>query len=109
MRPRLSAGGKGEVPACISACPEEVQAIGPRREVVEMARTLAEQRNGYLYGLEENGGTQTIYLSPVPFDVLNRAVEKGPGRPHMAVVEDSMTNANNRAKARNNFCRTFRA
>jgi hypothetical protein len=52
-----------------------------------------------LYGLEENGGTQTIYFSPVPFDVLNRAVEKGPGRPHMAVVENSMAKANNWAKA----------
>jgi Fe-S-cluster-containing dehydrogenase component len=90
---------KGESPACIEECPEEVQTIGPRREIVEKALALAKQHNGYLYGLEENGGTQTIYFSPVPFDVLNRAVEKGPGRPHLAAVEDSMAQANNWAKS----------
>lgn len=90
---------KGETPACIEACPEEVQTIGPRDEIIKRALSLAEQYNGYLYGLEENGGTQTIYVSPVPFEVLNRAIAKGPGRPHLAPVEDSMARANNWAKA----------
>jgi Fe-S-cluster-containing dehydrogenase component len=90
---------QGEQPACIDACPEQVQTIGPRREIVETALALAKQRNGYLYGLEENGGTQTIYLSPVPFELLNRSIEKGPGRPHLAAVEDSMSQANNLAKS----------
>jgi Fe-S-cluster-containing dehydrogenase component len=90
---------KGETPACIEACPEEVQTIGPRRKIVEMAHALVKERGGYLYGLEENGGTQTIYFSPVPFEILNRAIEKGPGQPHMTAVEDSMAKANNWAKA----------
>jgi Fe-S-cluster-containing dehydrogenase component len=89
----------GKTPACIEACPEEVQTIGPRDEIIKQARSLAKQYDGYLYGLEENGGTQTIYVSPVPFEVLNRAVAKGPGRPHLAPVEDSMARANNWAKA----------
>ena len=63
----------GETPACIEVCPENVQTIGPRNEIIKLARSLAKQQNGTLYGLEENGGTQTIYVSPIPFDVLNQA------------------------------------
>jgi Fe-S-cluster-containing dehydrogenase component len=84
----------GELPACIEVCPENVQTIGPRREIVAQARQLADRIGGYIYGAEENGGTNTIYVSPVPFDVLNGAVEKGPGRPHFASVEDAMADAN---------------
>lgn len=80
----------GEVPACIEVCPENVQTIGPRDEIVAEARRLAEETGGYLYGLEENGGTNTIYLSPVPFADLDAAIEKGPGRPHLRPVEDVM-------------------
>lgn len=80
---------KGEVPACIEACPEDVQQIGPRDEIVEKA--LQMEREGMnLYGLRENGGTNTIYVSPVPFDQLNKAVDKGPGKPHMKPVDDVM-------------------
>ena len=31
-------------------------------------RGIAEEMNGYMYGETENGGTHTIYVSPVPFD-----------------------------------------
>ena len=83
---------KGEQPACITACPEDVQKIGPRSEMIAYAKELAQSMNGYLYGLDENGGTNTIYVSPVPFDKINKAVEKGKGKPHLAPVENSMTN-----------------
>jgi Fe-S-cluster-containing dehydrogenase component len=84
----------GELPACVEVCPENVQTIGPRREVLAAARALAAETGGHLYGAEENGGTNTIYLSPVPFEVLNRAVAKGPGRPHLKAVDDAMADAN---------------
>ncbi|GAB6037329.1 hypothetical protein JCM15519_18880 [Fundidesulfovibrio butyratiphilus] len=90
---------KGEKPACIEACPNSVQTIGPRREIVAMAKRLAAETGGYLYGLEENGGTNTIYLSPVPFETLNKAVEKGPGKPHLAKVADVMATSNHLAWA----------
>lgn len=90
---------KGELPACIEACPEDVQQIGPRREIVEKAHRLAEETNGFIYGETENGGTNTIYVSPVPFEVLNRAIDKGPGSPHLDPVPDAMTSANNMALA----------
>jgi len=90
---------KGELPACISACPEDVQTIGPRREIVAKAKTLAKEMNGFIYGLNENGGTNTIYVSPVPFELLNKGVEKGKGKPHMAPVEDVMKDETNLATA----------
>lgn len=90
---------EGDLPACIEVCPEDVQKIGPRPEIVEKAQQLAKATNGYIYGETENGGTNTIYVSPVPFDVLNRAIDKGPGSPHLAPAPDAMASANNMAMA----------
>jgi Fe-S-cluster-containing dehydrogenase component len=84
----------GQLPACIEACPEGVQQIGPREEMIGKAHALAEKMNGYIYGETENGGTNTIYVSPVPFNELNQAVEKGKGRPHLQRVADKMAQAN---------------
>ncbi|WP_319543308.1 4Fe-4S dicluster domain-containing protein [uncultured Pseudodesulfovibrio sp.] len=90
---------KGEIPACISACPEDVQTIGPRRDIIAKAKRLAKEMNGFIYGLNENGGTNTLYVSPVPFELLNKGVEKGKGKPHMAQVEDIMKDETNLATA----------
>lgn len=101
---------KGELPACISACPEGVQTIGPRKEIVAQAKALARKMNGFIYGLEENGGTNTLYVSPVPFDRINKAIDKhpknkpvgkglGPGKPHMGPVKDVMADETNLAAA----------
>jgi len=90
---------KGELPACIEVCPEKVQKIGPRDEIVKEAHAIAKQINGYIYGEKENGGTNTIYVSPVPFDKLNVAVGKGPGKPGLQPVKDSMAHADNLTKA----------
>jgi len=90
---------KGELPACIDICPEKVQKIGPRHEIVKEAHAIAKEIGGYIYGEHENGGTNTIYVSPVPFDLLNKAIEKGPGKPHLKPVENAMADADNLAKA----------
>jgi Fe-S-cluster-containing dehydrogenase component len=79
---------EGELPACIEACPEDVQTIGPREKIIKKAHTLAKKINGYIYGEIENGGTNTIY-----------AIEKGKGRPHLKPVKDTMAQANNLAAA----------
>ena len=89
----------GDLPACIEACPEDVQQIGPRPEIVAKAHQLASSMDGFIYGETENGGTNTIYVSPVPFDVLNQAVDQGPGAPHLASAPDAMASANNMALA----------
>lgn len=90
---------KGELPACIEACPEDVQSIGPRDEMIKKAYALAKESNGYVYGAEENGGTNTMYVSPVPFKELNKAIVKGKGKPHFELVSDTMADANNLAAA----------
>lgn len=90
---------KGELPACIEICPTGVQKIGLRDEMVGEAREIASEINGYIYGETENGGTNTIYVSPVPFEILNRVIEKGQGRPHFDPVPDLMAHTDNLAKA----------
>jgi Fe-S-cluster-containing dehydrogenase component len=90
---------QGELPACIEQCPEDVQTIGPRDEIIKQAHDIVKESGGYIYGETENGGTNTIYVSPVPFEALNVAIQKGPGRPHFDAVEDSMAHADNLAKA----------
>ena len=90
---------KGELPACIEVCPEDVQTIGPRDEILKEAHLLAKEMNGYIYGEKENGGTNTFYVSPVPFETLNESVDTGKGMPHLKPVEDSMADANNIAAA----------
>jgi Fe-S-cluster-containing dehydrogenase component len=89
----------GETPACIAACPEGVQTIGPRDEIIARAHAIAREINGYVYGETENGSTNTIYVSPVPFEELNRAIEQGAGKPHFKKVADAMAEANNLAAA----------
>lgn len=86
---------RGVKPACIEACPTGVQQIGPRRDILSLAHELADQTGGYIYGEVENGGTNTIYVSPVPFEDLDSAVERGPGRPHLSAAANAMDKAEN--------------
>jgi len=58
---------KGELPACIDVCPEKVQKIGPRDEIIKEAHAIAKEIKGYIYGEKKTGETNTIYVSPVPF------------------------------------------
>ena len=81
---------QGEIPACIEACPENVQTIGPRSEIVTLAHNLAREIDGFIYGETENGGTNTIYVSPVPFTEIDQAIQKGPGRPGFQPVKNAM-------------------
>jgi hypothetical protein len=90
---------EGELPACIEVCPEDVQTIGPRDAIITQAHEIAEETDGYIYGEKENGGTNTIYVSPVPFEKLNKAIEKGKGMPYLKPVNDTMADANNLAAA----------
>jgi formate dehydrogenase iron-sulfur subunit len=90
---------KGQKPACIEACPFEVQEIGPRSEVVAKAHALARNMDGYIYGETENGGTNSLYVSPVPFDILDAAVTTGPGKPDLAKAPDMMADETHMAYA----------
>jgi Fe-S-cluster-containing dehydrogenase component len=80
----------GKDPACVAACPQGVQTIGPRSRIVAAAHALAKETGGFVYGETENGGTNTLYVSPVPFAALDAALQKGPGRPGLAKTADVM-------------------
>ncbi|MFP4111199.1 MAG: 4Fe-4S dicluster domain-containing protein [Desulfonatronovibrio sp.] len=90
---------QGELPACIEVCPMQLQTIGPRKEILRQARELAEDIDGYIYGAEENGGTNTFYVSPVPFEVLKANITTGPGQPHLEEVENIMSGSEFLTKA----------
>lgn len=86
----------GKMPACIEECPFEVQTIGPREEIVAEAHRRADEIGGFIYGETENGGTNTLYVSPVPFDLLAEAwskdgqIDQKQGRPDLAAHPDKM-------------------
>jgi len=90
---------KGQKPACVESCPYEVQEIGPRAEIVAKAHALARSMNGYIYGETENGGTNSLYVSPVPFDILDAAITTGPGKPDLDKAPDMMADETNMAYA----------
>jgi Fe-S-cluster-containing dehydrogenase component len=90
---------EGKTPACIAACPRQAMAIGPRAEILARAEALARRIGGHLYGKNENGGTGTFYVSPVPFADLDTAIGKGPGRPGLAPAVRKMAASDGLGKA----------
>lgn len=72
---------KGEIPACVEACPTEALLFGTRRELIEEARTRIythpDRYVHHLYGENEVGGTSVMYLSAVPFEQLGFRADLG--------------------------------
>ena len=81
------------LPLCMDACPRNAMIIGLRDDIFREAERRASAMKGFIYGAKENGGTGTLYVSPVPFETLNRAIEKGPGRPHLNPVPRRLADA----------------
>ena len=61
-------------PFCMESCPKGAMKIGKRVEIFAEAQKLKKQYNGHLYGMKENGGTSTVYVSRVPFEQINKAI-----------------------------------
>ncbi|HBY63966.1 MAG TPA: hydrogenase 2 operon protein HybA [Solibacterales bacterium] len=71
-RTRLDEGKK---PACVTVCPRAAVLHGKREELLATARKrIAEHPGKYfenrIYGETEGGGTQTLYISHVPFQAI---------------------------------------
>jgi formate dehydrogenase iron-sulfur subunit len=64
---RLKVGLK---PACVQSCPTEALKFGDREEIVEEAKRRAAEVKGYLYGVEEAGGTGVIMVLTAPPEEL---------------------------------------
>jgi len=65
--------GRGEVPACVEACPAEATVAGSRSELLAEAHRRINEEGGYfphVYGAREVGGTSVLFLSPVSFAEL---------------------------------------
>jgi formate dehydrogenase iron-sulfur subunit len=66
--------GEGQQPACAVTCPTGAIHFGKYEDMLaEAHRRINEQPNKYVqhvYGEQENGGTATLYISPVPFEEL---------------------------------------
>ncbi|MDR1604054.1 MAG: 4Fe-4S dicluster domain-containing protein [Gracilibacteraceae bacterium] len=71
--PRLASG---KLPGCVSQCPEKALIFGKRSELLKIARErIAESPEKYvnhIYGEHEVGGTNWLYLSPVPHALLDQ-------------------------------------
>jgi Fe-S-cluster-containing dehydrogenase component len=72
-----------QLPGCVEACPREALLIGSRKAIEKIAESRAAKMNGYIYGKTQNGGTSTLYVSPVPFEEINKTMTKKPGQPDM--------------------------
>lgn len=72
---------RGEVPACVEACPVEATISGTRGELLaEAHRRIAADPDKYydhVYGEHEVGGTSVLFLSPLPFEQLGFRTDVG--------------------------------
>jgi Fe-S-cluster-containing dehydrogenase component len=93
---RIVKGGK---PACVEACPRNAVVFDTKEEIYAEAEKRAAIMKGYIYGMKENGGTSTVYVSPVPFEDINSAIKKSDGKPHMGEVKSNMKKSEGMAKA----------
>lgn len=62
----------GRTPACMEACPKKAMLIGPRDQIHAEAEKRAAALGGHIFGRQENGGTSTLYVSPVAFKELEQ-------------------------------------
>ncbi len=103
MMPKYAGGGvmykcdlcddrvrEGKVPACVLACEERLKEktalfFGDRRTIFGQARERASAEGLHIYGDVQNGGTSTLYLSRVPFDVIDEKLKEQREKFRMAV------------------------
>jgi Fe-S-cluster-containing dehydrogenase component len=76
--PRMA---EGKIPACVEGCRSRLKddaplTFGPRKDMLSLARLRARDIGGYVYGDNENGGTGTFYVSPVPFDKIEAQLRR---------------------------------
>lgn len=65
---------ENKTPLCIENCPKQAMQIGRRDAIYNQALQLKEKYNGDIYGMSENSGTSTIYVSKVPFADIDKAL-----------------------------------
>jgi len=64
---------KGQLPACVEACPVQASISGSREEILDEAQRRIFNDSKYvkhIYGSDEAGGTSVFFISDVPFEKL---------------------------------------
>ena len=73
--PRIA---NGQLPGCVEACPKDALTFGKRSELLKIAHERILNNPGmyvdHIYGENEMGGTNWLYLSPVPHKELGQPV-----------------------------------
>lgn len=76
--PRLA---EGKLPGCVEACPKEALTIGPRQDIIKIARErirmYPERYVDHIYGENEMGGTSWMYISGEPFSSIGLREDLG--------------------------------
>jgi hypothetical protein len=72
---------RGEIPACVEACPKEALTYGKREDLINIARErirkYPDRYIDHIYGENEMGGTSWLYLSGVPFHEIGMREDLG--------------------------------
>ena len=94
---------KGLIPACVEACEKRLGNkkplfFGKKDQILKMAHDRATEIKGYIYGENENGGTETIYVSRVPFEKIDAKLRETKSTLPMGRVENPLRDVNGWAK-----------
>jgi hypothetical protein len=94
---------KGLIPACVEACEKRLGNkrplfFGKRDEILAMARDRTREIDGFIYGEKENGGTGTLYVSRVPFEMIDAKLREAKSTLSMTRVENPLREVNGWAK-----------
>jgi hypothetical protein len=72
---------KGLLPGCVQACPTEALTFGKRTDLLKIAREriakFPDRYVDHIYGENEMGGTNWLYLSAVPFKEVGMREDLG--------------------------------
>jgi formate dehydrogenase iron-sulfur subunit len=72
---------EGELPACAAICPQEAITFGKRTTLLKLAREKIRHHPDryvdHIYGEHEVGGTNWLYISPIPFKELGFRTDLG--------------------------------
>ena len=72
---------KGELPGCVEACPTESFTFGRREDLLKVAhermRRFPDRYVDHIYGENEMGGTNWLYLSGAPFKQIGMREDLG--------------------------------
>jgi len=72
---------EGKLPGCVEACPQEALTFGKRNDLITIARErirkFPDRYIDHIYGEQEVGGTNWLYITDTPFEELGLRTDLG--------------------------------